>query len=289
MTSTDAATDATPGAPATPGIPGTPGTSGALGVGAGQVPGDGYVQSLARGLAVIRAFDEEHPEMTLSDVARRTDLSRAAARRFLLTLEALGYVRSDGRTFSLTPQVLRLGFAYLASQTLPDVAQPHLQDLSERIHESTSVAVLDGDDIVYVARRATTRIMTVSIRVGTRFPAYATSMGRVLLAGLPDDQRQAYLEGVRLERLTPHTVASVEALRRSLDEVRETGWCVLDQELELGLRSLAVPIHDPRGQVVAAANVSTKVMSTELGQLQGYLDALRDTARAIEEDLRVQG
>ena len=145
MTSTDAATDATPGAPDDPGTPGTPGTSGALGVAAGQVPGDGYVQSLARGLAVIRAFDEEHPEMTLSDVARRTDLSRAAARRFLLTLAALGYVRSDGRTFSLTPQVLRLGFAYLASQTLPDVAQPHLQDLSERIHESTSVAVLDGE------------------------------------------------------------------------------------------------------------------------------------------------
>ncbi|WP_288799686.1 IclR family transcriptional regulator C-terminal domain-containing protein [uncultured Arsenicicoccus sp.] len=272
MTSTDAAaaTAATPAAQA------------------GQAPGDGYVQSLARGLAVIRAFDDEHPEMTLSEVARRTDLSRAAARRFLLTLEALGYVRSDGRTFTLTPQVLRLGFAYLSSQTLPDVAQPHLQDLSERTRESTSVAVLDGDDIVYVARRATTRIMTVSILVGTRFPAYATSMGRVLLSGLPDDQREDYLARVQLERLTPHTVVTVEALRRSLDEVRETGWCMLDQELELGLRSLAVPIRDPRGQVVAAANVSTKVMSTERGQLEGYLDALRDTARAIEEDLRVQ-
>ncbi|AKT50199.1 IclR family transcriptional regulator domain-containing protein [Arsenicicoccus sp. oral taxon 190] len=251
-------------------------------------PGDGYVQSLARGLAVIRAFDADHPRMTLSEVARRTDLSRAAARRFLLTLESLGYVRSDDRAFQLTPQVLQLGFSYLSSQTLPDVAQPHLQALSEQIHESTSVAVLDGDEIVYVARHATSRIMTVSIRVGTRFPAYATSMGRVLLAGLSPDALQAYLARVRLERLTPHTVGSVAALRDSLDEVRESGWCVLDQELELGLRSLAVPVHDGGGRVVAAANVSTKVVSTDRSRLGDYLPPLRATVHAIEDDLRAQ-
>ena len=146
-----------------------------------------FVQSLERGLAVIRAFDEEHSELTLSDVARATDLTRAAARRFLHTLVDLGYVRTDGRLFALRPRVLELGYSYLSSMSLPEVAQPHLEALSARIHESCSVAVLDGDDIVYVARVVTRRIMTVAINVGTRFPAYATSMGRVLLAGQPDD------------------------------------------------------------------------------------------------------
>lgn len=249
---------------------------------------DGSVQSLARGLAVIRAFDAEHPAMRLSDVARRTGLSRATARRFLLTLADLGYVRSDERTFTLTPQVLRLGFAYLSSQSLPDLAQPHLQDLSARIGESTSVAVLDGDDITYVARRATSRIMHVSIRVGTRFPAYATSMGRVLLAALDDDARRAYLARVELRPITPATVTDPAALASALEEVARRGYALVDQELEPGLRSLAVPVRGARGEVVAAANVSTNVLSAPERNVLDLLTPLRETAAAIEADLRAQ-
>src|SRR4051794_9823178 len=178
--------------------------------------GSYFVQSLERGLAVIRAFDAEHPELTLSDVARSTGLTRAAARRFLLTLADLGYVRSDGRMFSLTARVLELGYAYLSSLSLPEVAEPHLERLVAEVRESSSVSVLDGDDIVYVARVPTSRIMTVAINVGTRFPAYATSMGRVLLAGLTDDEIEAYLGRVTLDRLTSRTVLTVAALRAEL-------------------------------------------------------------------------
>lgn len=251
-------------------------------------PGGGYVQSLARGLAVIAAFDAEHPRMTLSDVARRADLSRAAARRFLLTLETLGYVRSDGREFSLTPQVMRLGFAYLSSQSLPDIAQPHLQDLSMQIEESTSVAVLDGDDIMYVARRATTRIMHVSIRVGTRFPAYVTSMGRVLLAARLDAEIDAYLARAQLVALTAQTITDPAALRERLEQVRELGYSLVDQELEVGLRSLAVPIRDRSGAVIAAANVSTSTFASPDRSVETHLDALRRTVASIESDLREQ-
>lgn len=250
---------------------------------------EGYVQSLARGLAVIGAFDAEHSRMTLSEVARRTGLSRAAARRFLLTLEHLGYVRSDGRDFALTPQVMRLGFAYLSSQTLPDIAQPHLQELSERLQESTSVAVLDGDEIMYVARRATRRIMNVAIRVGTRFPAYATSMGRVLLSGLSDAALEEYLTRVPLTRITPTTVVDPTQVRAAILAVREQGYAVVDQELELGLRSLAVPIRDANAGIVAAANVSTSVLGSDGTTIEQFLEPLRATAAAIEADLRAQG
>src|SRR5215213_6492012 len=162
-----------------------------------------FVQSLERGLAVIRAFDEHNVELTLSDVARSTGLTRAASRRFLLTLADLGYVRTDGRMFRLSPRVLELGYAYLSSLTLPEVAAPHLERLVEEVHESSSMSVLDGDDIVYVARVPMARIMTVAINVGTRFPAYATSMGRVLLAALPDKVLEEYLDRVTLQQLAP--------------------------------------------------------------------------------------
>src|SRR3982751_4380917 len=171
-----------------------------------------HVQSLERGLAVIKAFHADAAELTLSDVARLCGLTRAAARRFLLTLADLGYVRTDGRLFSLTPRVLELGYAFLSSLTLPEVAEPHLERLVAEVRESSSLSVLDGDDIVYVARVPTSRIMTVAINVGTRFPAYATSMGRVLLAALPDAEIDAYLARVPLDRLTGHTVASAAAL-----------------------------------------------------------------------------
>jgi IclR family pca regulon transcriptional regulator len=165
--------------------------------------GDHFVQSFERGLAVIRAFGPDDPELTLSDVARRTGLTRAAARRFLLTLTDLGYVRTDGKQFALTPRVLELGYAYLSSLTLPEIAEPHLERLAADVRESSSVSVLDGDEIVYVGRVPTSRIMRVSINVGTRFPAYATSMGRVLLAALSDGQLDAYLARADIRPLTP--------------------------------------------------------------------------------------
>jgi IclR family pca regulon transcriptional regulator len=247
-----------------------------------------FVQSLERGLAVIRAFDAHHPELTLSEVARICDLTRAAARRFLLTLTDLGYVRTDGRLFSLTPRVLELGYAFLSSLTLPEVAQPHLEQLSAEVHESSSVSVLDGDDVVYVARVPTRRIMAVAINVGTRFPAYATSMGRVLVAHLPPERVQAYLGRVRLDRLTARTVGSVAELRTELDRVREQGYAIVDQELEEGLRSMAAPVRDRSGAVGAAVNVSVHASRTSVAAMRAtLLPPLLTTADRITADLRV--
>jgi IclR family transcriptional regulator, pca regulon regulatory protein len=245
-----------------------------------------HVQSLERGLAVIRAFDARHPELTLSEVARICDLTRAAARRFLLTLADLGYVRTDGRQFSLTPRVLELGYAFLSSLSLPEVAEPHLERLVAEVRESSSVSVLDGDDIVYVARVPTSRIMTVAINVGTRFPAYATSMGRVLMASRPDDEIEAYLGRVKLTRLTNRTVATVAALRAELRKVRRQGFAMVDQELEEGLRSLAAPIRDRTGTVVGAVNVSVHASRTSVESMQSELlpPLLAATAR-IDADL----
>ena len=246
-----------------------------------------FVQSLERGLAVIRALSTPDPQ-TLSDVARTTGLSRAAARRFLLTLDRLGYVsQRDGR-FALTPQVLALGYAFLSSLTLPEVAQPHLARLVEQVHESSSVSVLDGRDVVYVARVPTRRIMTVSINVGTRFPAHATSMGRVLLAGLPPDERAAALDAVALEPITPETITARAALEAEIDRVAAQGYALVDQELEVGLRSIAVPVHDPAGMVVAAMNLSTHAGATSVEAMrERLLPPLRETAAAVERDLAV--
>jgi IclR family pca regulon transcriptional regulator len=245
-----------------------------------------YVQSLQRGLAVIRAFDADRSALTLSEVARATGLTRAAARRFLLTLADLGYVRTDGRLFSLTPRVLELGYSYLSAQTLPQRAQPHLEQLSRTVRESTSVSVLDGHDIVYVARVPTARIMSVAIAVGTRFPAYATSMGRVLLAALPPAELERYLASARLEPLTTRTVRDAGALRAELDVVRAQGWAIVDQELEDGLRAVAAPITDRSGAAVAAVNVSLHAARSTTDSIRrDTLPALLDTAAAISADL----
>ena len=247
-----------------------------------------HVQSLERGLTVIRAFDARHPELTLSEVARICDLTRAAARRFLLTLADLGYVRTDGRLFSLTPRVLELGYAFLSSLSLPEVAEPHLERLVAEVHESSSVSVLDGDDIVYVARVPTSRIMTVAINVGTRFPAYATSMGRVLMASRPDDEIEAYLDRVELTRLTDRTVPTVAALWAELRKVRRQGFAMVDQELEEGLRSLAAPVRDRTGTVVGAVNVSVHASRTSVQAMQSeLLPPLLAAAARIDTDLRV--
>lgn len=249
--------------------------------------GPDFVQSLERGLAVIRAFDHEHPELTVSDVARLTGLTRAAARRFLHTLVELGYVRTDGRLFALRARVLELGYSYLSSLSLPEVALPAMERLAQQVQESCSLAVLDGDDVVYVARVPTKRIMSVAISVGTRFPAYATSMGRVLLAHVDADRREAYLSSVRLEPLTRRTITDPDRLRAVLDRVRAHGFCQVDQELEEGLRSIAVPVRDGDDRVVAALNVSahTSRGSAETTR-RALLPPLLETAAAVQADLR---
>lgn len=255
------------------------------GAAAGPEPAD-FVQSFARGLAVIRAFDAEHPVLTLTEVARRAAISPAAARRLLRTLEALGYVRSDGRTFALTPRVLELGFSYLSALSLPEVMQPHLEALSRELAESVSAAVLAGGDIVYVARVPTRRIMTVGITIGTRFPAYATSMGRVLLAQLPPAELTAVLEAAEPAALTEHTITDLDALTAEIARVREQGWAMVDGELDAGLRSLAVPVRSRDGRAAAALNVSTSRSSGSLALLrEHHLPRLLATARAVEADL----
>jgi IclR family pca regulon transcriptional regulator len=252
-----------------------------------QRPGH-FVQSLERGLAVIRAFDADNAELTLSEVARATGLTRAATRRFLLTLVDLGYVRTDGRLFTLSPRVLELGYAYLSSMTLPEVAEPHLERLVAQVHESSSVSVLDDESVVYVARVATSRIMTVTINVGRRFPAYATSMGRVLLAGLDEPELDAYLARADLRPFTKRTLHSPDKLRAALERVRKQGWAIVDQELEDGLRAIAAPVHDRSGRVVAAINISTHSSRTSLGQLRrDLLPPLLAAAALIEADLEL--
>lgn len=251
-----------------------------------QPRGRHFVQSLMRGLDVIRALNGTEPR-TVSEVARSASLTRAAARRFLLTLEDLGYATSvDGR-YSLTPQTLELGYAYLSSLSLPDVATPHLQMLVDEVHESSSVSVLDGSDVVYVARVPVGRIMTVSINVGTRFPAHATSMGRVLLAGLDDDRLGELLAHAELRSLTPATITRVAELRQELVRVRAQGFALVDQELEAGLCSVAVPIRDQSGVVVAAVNLSSHVTRASAREVErDLLPPLRATAARIERDLR---
>jgi IclR family pca regulon transcriptional regulator len=249
-----------------------------------------FVQSLDRGLAVIRAFGPDRERLSLSEVARATNLTRAAARRFLLTLVSLGYVRSDGREFSLRPRVLELGYAYLSGLALPDVAAPHMEELVARLHESCSISVLDGQHVVYVVRVPTKRIMTVAISVGTRFPAYATSMGRVLLAALPPDELERYLAEAKLEPLTDRTVTDADRLRELLAEVAEQGYAIVDQELEEGLRAVAAPIRGAPDVGMAAINVSAHAARVSMDALREHiLPALLETAGQIEADLRAQG
>jgi IclR family pca regulon transcriptional regulator len=244
-----------------------------------------FVQSLERGLLVIRALSSPEPQ-ALSEVARATGLSRAAARRFLLTLKRLGYVRQASGRFALTPRVLELGYAYLSSLTLPEVAQPHLERLVDRVQESSSVSVLDDDDVVYVARVPTRRIMSVTISVGTRFPAYVTSMGRVLLAGLPDEEVDATLARADLRKLTARTLTSAQELRDEIERVRRQGYAIVSEELEAGLRSIAAPIRDASGAVTAAVNLSVQASRTTVADMKRrLLPPLLEAAAAIERDL----
>jgi IclR family pca regulon transcriptional regulator len=245
-----------------------------------------FVQSLERGLSVIRVFDADHSRLTLSEVAAATGLSRAAARRFLLTLVRLGYMRASGGRFELRPKILELGYAYLSSRTLPEVAMPHLEELVEQVRESSSVSELDGDEVVYIARVPTKRIMTVTISVGTRFPAYATSMGRVLLAAQPEAWLDAYLAAVSLQHLTGRTITTASGLGQELRRIRARGWAMVDQELEEGVRSIAAPIRDTDGAVIAAVNVATHAGRRTLDSIVSeLLEPLLAAAARIERDL----
>jgi IclR family pca regulon transcriptional regulator len=217
-----------------------------------------FVPTLARGLEVLQAFAGAPERMTLSEVARRVQLPRATVRRSLLTLAALGFVESEGRQFRVTPRVLVLARSYLSSASLPRVAQPYLERLSEELGESCSVSVLHGEEVVYVARSSRKRLASLHREVGTHLPAYCTSMGRVLLAALPEPALDAWFDRARLIGLTPFTVYDPGALRARLVEVRFQGWSLVEQELEMDLLGLAVPLRNTQGHVVAAMNVSTQ-------------------------------
>lgn len=219
-------------------------------------PGDAFVQSFARGLDVVRSFGLAAPSQTLTEVARRTGLSRAGARRILLTLEQLGYVASEGRQFRLTPRILDLGFAYLTSLPFWNLAEPVMEELSQQVQESCSAAVLDRTDIVYVLRVPTQKVMSLNLGVGSRLPAWCTSMGRVLLAGLSPEERDRCLDASELKPYTAHTRYQRPSLNQAIAEVGQQGWCLMDQELEDGLISLAAPIVSRTGRVVAAINLS---------------------------------
>ena len=248
--------------------------------------GGEVVQGLERGLAVIRAFSASAPSLTITGVAARTGLTRAAARRYLRTLEGLGYVAREDDLFSLTPRVLDLGFTYLSTLDVAAVAPPAMERVAKNLHESCSVSVLDGHDIVYIARRAADRIMSINLAVGSRLPAHATSMGKVLLAHLPPDELEAYLAEVVREPLTTHTIVERNALRAALGEVLRNGWAVADQESELGVRSVAAPLVGRDGGVHAAINVSAHATRVSLDQLRrDYLPVLLEAAREISAAL----
>jgi IclR family pca regulon transcriptional regulator len=252
-------------------------------------PGDqDYVGALASGLEVLQAFDGQHPRMTLSEVAARTDMDRAKARRFLLTLHALGFVKRNGRQFELTPRVLQLGYAYQASSQYRAVIQQCLEDITAELGESSSLAVLDGDHVVYVVRSsARHRLMAITLSVGTRLPAAYTSMGRVLLAQWPQPALEAFLARVTLEAHTPASVTSVDVLRERIASAREKGYAMVDQELDSGLRSVAVPVFAGNGELLGAINISTNAARVDMTKLmEVYLPRLQTAAELVMTNTR---
>lgn len=248
--------------------------------------GPDFIEALARGLDVIKAFGPRQRVMTLTEVATATELARPTARRILLTLEELGYVRAGEGGFALTPRVLELGVAYVHSMGLWELARPHLEQLSALTRESCSVAQLDGSDIVYVARVAVPKIVTLSVSIGTRFPALQTSLGKVLLAALPVAEADAVLALPSQSGITPRWCPSVEERHAALRAVRASGWAVTDEQLAPGIRSVAAPLRDGHGRVIAAINVNAHSAETSMERLTGdFLPALLRTAGAIGADV----
>lgn len=244
-----------------------------------------FIQSIERGFAVLLAFDEERVSPTLAELAAATNLSRPAVRRILLTLQRLGYVRNDGTKWTLSPRVLSIGQHYSASHAMIEIAQPHLLELSAKTGESASLAELDGRDVVYVARVPVRRIMSINVSVGTRIPAFATSMGRVLLAWAPDAVVDEVVAG-GLPALTRHTVTGGDAFRAALRQVRSDGWSLVAEELEIGLLSVSAPVRDRTGEVVAALASSTSVGRSSVEEVRGeVVPLLLDAAERISADL----
>jgi IclR family pca regulon transcriptional regulator len=242
-----------------------------------------YVQSLERGLSVILAFADHRPRLTLSEVAVAAGLSRPTARRLLITLEALGYVRTDGRDFMLTPHVLTLGYAYLNSLDLTAIAQPVMERIVAEVRETCTLATLDGSDIVYISRISVRRISSLSLVIGTRLPAYASAMGQVILADLSPAALRHYLDTTELEAITPHTIRTEAALEERLDTIRERGWAAVDQELETGLRSIAAPVRGGDGRVFAGLGLSSSASS--MPELQKHLPLLQGAVAEISTRL----
>jgi len=241
-----------------------------------------FMTSLGRGLVVLSVFSQHPREVTMSQISTETGISRAAVRRVLYTLEKLGYVGEQGRGFVLLPRVLGMGGAYVASSSMTAAAQPVLDALRDDVHESCSLGVLDGDDVLYVARAETVRIMSIGLRAGSRLPAYCTSMGRVLLAALPHDTLESYLERNPLRPRTERTVTRMDEFLDTLDRVRRDGVALVDQELEIGLRSIAVPVHARSGAVVGALNIGTQAGRISLGVMQSQLlPRLREAAQRL--------
>jgi IclR family pca regulon transcriptional regulator len=255
-----------------------------------QYQGDpNFMTSLARGLIVIQAFTQQTPQMTISQLSIRTGLSRAAVRRCLYTLTKLGFAGAeDGQRYALRPRMLSLSHTYTTSSTLSQSAQPILERMSSLYRESFSVATLDGDEIVYIARtQVPSRVMAVDLHIGSRLPAYCTSMGRVLLAYLPPEQLETYLARAVLTPHTTRTITTVDKLRLALRNVRRLGYALVDQELEVGLRSLAVPVYAPNGRVVATVNLSGNAPRMPVFDMQtNYLTPLRNAASELGAHLR---
>ena len=244
-----------------------------------------FIEALARGLDVIRAFQPHQPAMSLAAVADAAGLARPTARRILLTLEELGYVRTADGGFELTPRVLELGMTYVLSRNLWEVARPHMEALVARTHESSSIAQLDGSDIVYVARVAVPKIIALAVTIGTRFPAMPTSLGKVLLAALPPGQAERVLAEPSRSGITPRWQPDAAGRAAELREVRARGWSLTDEQLAAGIRSVAAPLRDGDGQVIAALNVTVHAAETPLDILTGeYLPLLLQTAGAISAD-----
>lgn len=241
-----------------------------------------FMTSLARGLAVVQAFSDSRKPQTIANISQKTGIPRAAVRRCLHTLRELGYVEAELNNFSLRPKVLTLGYSYLSSTPLTVSAQPYLNNISRALNESSSLAVLEDDEVLYVARAATSRVMSVALNTGSRLPAYCTSLGRVLLAHLPADELDQYLARTRLRPMTDNTVTSVKRLREILAGVRLAGYAVNDEELELGLRSIAVPVRGASGKVLAALNVGAQAARVSVRQLeQEFLPVLRQGAQEL--------
>lgn len=242
--------------------------------------------TLAKGLAVLGSFDAQRRSMTLSEAAQAVDLSRAAARRVLRTLTELGYVQQDGRHFVLAPRILDLGFAYLSAQTWIDRARPLLEELSERLHESSSASILQGTEVVYVARVPARRIMSAALSVGSRLPAFHTSMGRILLGYLDEAEIWRRLKSVRVEVYTPSTITDLQALYERVRDDREQGFAIVDEELERGLRSIAVAVTNRAGEALGAINLSTHTSRTTRNEMRTrFLPQLRAAAAAISRSV----